>query len=195
MDTPRRLVGKRELPPLERGAKYLEAVDKLLPQPGLRRSLDYLADRERILIWIGNNLDRLDRLLQTYLQDCHECFFPERRRQIQILAVPFDASYGVMGWCNIQSQPMTILVDLGRVAPPDWQALIAHEYVHAHLGKPGHDLEFARTLDHLCLGLGLSAPNSASEESLRYHPPCQIASDPLALWRGEGESIGKLVSK
>jgi hypothetical protein len=189
MDMPHHLVGKRGMPPIDRANHYLYSVNKLLPQPGMMRSIDRMGDRDKILAWIGNNIDKIDRLLASYLQDCHECFFPERRRQIQILAVPLDSTYGLMGWCNIQTQPISILVDIGRVIPADWPALIAHEYVHAHLAKPGHDLDFAKTLTHLCLGLGLDLPLNPTEDNLRYHPPCRIVTDPLAFWRGELDLI------
>jgi hypothetical protein len=170
---------------LERGQAYLERVRRSIAQPSTIATIEILADRDRIYEWIGAEIDRISQSLDRYLTECHGCFFPEQRRQIQILAAPFDRHCGVIGCCNINTEPISIFIDIGQVAPQDWLAPIAHEYVHAHLKKPGHDLEFARTLNHLCLGLGLTLPPDHQEDTLKYHPPCTPTIDPLSFWRGE----------
>jgi hypothetical protein len=185
------------------GVEYLQRVNLLLPTSlkilflpkpkGYHSGIDRRGDppairRERISIcsWIGKSITTVNQRLQSGVNVCHECFNFSDRRSIQIFAVPFAPSVRLDGVCNISIAPTTILVDIGRVAPSDWLALIAHEYAHAHLGYPGHDRAFARTLTHLCLGLGLPQPPATeSNESLYYWPPYQPTLDPLAFWRGE----------
>lgn len=145
-----------------------------------------LRDRDSICTWIGDRIESVNLLLQSHLNACHECFDPRDRRSMRILAMPFAASVRLDGFCNITSVPTTILVDVGRVAPADWLALVAHEYAHAHLGYPGHDLAYADILSHLCLGLGFpQPPTDPLDRSLYYWPPYSPTIDPLAWWRGE----------
>jgi len=102
------------------------------------------------------------------------------------LAVPFASSVQLDGFCNIDTTPTTILVDVGRVAPADWLALVAHEYAHAHLGYPGHDRAYTEVLSHLCLGLGFAQPSFEPNDRRIYcWPPYSPTIVPLALWRGE----------
>ncbi len=111
---------------------------------------------------------------------------------MQIFAAPLAESFGIDGLCNLQTQPVTLLIDVGRVIPEDWLALVAHEYAHAHAGSPGHHQEFANILTHLCLGLGLgplAVWQSAMETNLKSYPNCHPTSDPLAFWRGQGKVI------
>jgi hypothetical protein len=170
----------------ERGVEYLQRMQTRLPQPQMVDAIANIRDRDRICSYIGKQIEIVNLLLQAHLDACHECFKPIDRRSIEIFAVPFAPSVGVDGCCNLASTPTTIFVDLGRVAPPDWLSLIAHEYAHAHLGFPGHDRAFARILQHLCLGLALPQPlPTATPESLRYWPPYAPTIDRLAFWRGE----------
>ncbi len=167
------------------GVSYLQSVQFLLPDALTMDVIDNLRDRVSIYRWIGRSIDNINRLLQSHLNACHQCFNVSDRRSIQILAVPFASSVRLDGFCNISTNPISILVDVGRVAPPDWLALVAHEYAHAHLGYQGHDQNFARVLGHLCLGLGLPQPPVDNDRSLYYWPPYQPTLDPSAFWRGE----------
>jgi hypothetical protein len=168
------------------GVKYLQRVQILLPDPQMIDVMDNLRDRVLICSWIGNQIEDINKLLQAHLNACHDCFDLGVRRSIQILAIPFSSSVQLDGFCNITTVPTTILVDVGRVAPGDWLALVAHEYAHAHLGYPGHDREYARVLSHLCLGLGFPQPSLIPDDrSLYYWPPYSPTIDPLAWWRGE----------
>ena len=168
------------------GVGYLDQVQVLLPDPQMVDVMGNLRDRVAICTWIGNQIEAVNQLLQAHLHACHDCFDLDARRSIQILAVPFGSSVRLDGFCNITTVPTTILVDVGRVAPTDWLALVAHEYAHAHLGYPGHDREYARVLSHLCLGLGFPQPSSLPDDrSLYYWPPYAPTIDPLAWWRGE----------
>jgi hypothetical protein len=142
-----------------------------------------LRDRVSICTWIGNSIESVNVRLRSYLKTCDECFNPIDRRSIQIFAVPFATSVRLDGFCNIDTDPTTILVDVGRVPPPDWLALVAHEYAHAHLGVAGHDAEYAKILDRLCLGLGL--PSIQQNSSLAHWPPYRPNVDSMAFWRGE----------
>lgn len=149
--------------------------------------MDNLRDRVSIYNWIGKQIATVNRSLQVHLNACDECFNLGDRRSIQIFAVPFASSMQLDGFCNINTNPTTILVDVGRVALPDWLALVAHEYAHAHLGYPGHDRAYAKVLSHLCLGLGFAQPSDIpGDRSMYCWPPYVAAIDPLAWWRGEG---------
>jgi hypothetical protein len=172
-------------PAADRGLKYLQAMDLLLPEGIEIDVMTNLRDRQRICTWLGNYIDRVNSQLQDCLTACHDCFHPVDRRPIQIFAVPLPQFCGLDGLCNLNLTPTTILVDIGRVAPPNWLRLVLHEYAHAHLGKPGHDRDFAAVLSHLCLGLGLDPPSESTEVILRSFPPYSSSPDPLAFWRGE----------
>jgi hypothetical protein len=168
------------------GVDYLQRVQILLPDPQMVDVMDNLRDRVSICNWIGTQIEDVNQLLHAHLHTCHDCFDPGARRSIQILAVPFGSSVRLDGFCNIATAPTTILVDVGRVAPADWLALVAHEYAHAHLGYAGHDREYAKVLNHLCLGLGFPQPSLIPDDrSLYYWPPYSPTIDPLAWWRGE----------
>ena len=84
--------------------------------------MDNLRDRVSIYNWIGKQIATVNRSLQVHLNACDECFNPSDRRSIQIFAVPFASSMQLDGFCNINTTPTTILVDVGRVASPDWLA-------------------------------------------------------------------------
>jgi len=175
------------------GVEYLDRVQSVLP-PQTIDVMSNLRDRVSICNWIGKQIETVNRSLQVHLNACHDCFIPvvgaaalaQQRRSIQILAVPFASSVQLDGFCNIDTTPTTILVDVGRVAPADWLALVAHEYAHAHLGYPGHDRAYTEVLSHLCLGLGFAQPSFEPNDRRIYcWPPYSPTIDPLALWRGE----------
>jgi hypothetical protein len=169
------------------GVEYLQQLRSVLPEPQMLDVMENLRDRVSICTWIGKQIDAVNLLLKSHLNACHECFDPPDRRAIQILAVPLATSVQLDGFCNIQATPTTILVDVGRVPPPDWLALVAHEYAHAHLGYPGHDLAYADILSHLCLGLGFPQPPADRHDlSIYCWPPYSPKLDPLSWWRGEG---------
>jgi hypothetical protein len=149
--------------------------------------------RDRLCAWIGTYVDTVNAELQACLEACHACFHPPERRSIQILATPLASRFGLDGLCNIEIDPVVILIDVGRVAPADWLKLVAHEYAHAHVGSPGHDRRFLTILEHLCLGLGLQPPFfspeislSEMEARLQNWPYCYSLPDPLAFWLGKG---------
>ena len=168
------------------GVEYLQRVSGFLPDPRMVDVMANIRDRVAICTWIGSSTDAINLQLQSYVRACDECFQEVDRRSIQIFAIPLATAISLDGFCNISTIPTTILVDVGRVAPTDWLALVAHEYAHAHLGYPGHDLEYEKILNHLCLGLGFPVRSSGdSSSSLHHWPPYRSIIDPLAFWRGE----------
>lgn len=174
--------------PFTRGLDYLYGVRSLALDPGIVDVVYDLDNRIPICTWVGNHIDALNTKLNVYLQACHDCFHPWEQCAIQILAAPFAQSFGIDGLCNLQTDPITILIDVGRVLPEDWWLLVMHEYAHAHAGSPGHHQEFAKSLAHLCLGLAIAPPSCqpGMEASLRSYPNCRPTKDPLAFWRGLG---------
>jgi hypothetical protein len=189
------VIDRDRTPAYRDGVTYLDKIQFLLPDPQMVDVMANVRDRVAICNWIGTQIGSVNIILQAHLHACHECFNPivgdasleANRRSIRIFAVPFASSVRLDGFCNIDTIPTTILVDVGRVAPPDWLALVAHEYAHAYLGYPGHDRAYADVLSHLCLGLGFAQPSSSADDrSLYYWPPYVPTIDPLAWWRGEG---------
>lgn len=142
--------------------------------------------RVSICTWIGHHIEAVNRRLHLHLLACHACFHPWEQRVIQIFAAPLSPAFGIDGLCNLQTQPVTILIDVGRVVPQHWLRLVAHEYAHAHAGSPGHHQQFAASLAHLCLGLAIALPSQSlgDEASLRSYPVCRSTLMPLAFWRG-----------
>jgi hypothetical protein len=173
--------------PFTRGLDYLYGVRSLALDPEVIDAVYDLENRTPICIWISTHIDAVNTQLNLYLQACHDCFHEHEQRDIQIFAAPLAQSYGIDGLCNLEVNPVTILIDVGRVIPEDWLLLVIHEYAHAHAGLPGHHAKFAQSLSHLCLGLGLAVPqwHPGLESRLRSYPDCRSTSDPLAFWRGE----------
>ncbi|NJL10101.1 MAG: hypothetical protein HC908_07785 [Calothrix sp. SM1_7_51] len=173
--------------PLARGLEYLRMVRCFALEPGMVDAMELASDRIQICTWIGENIHKVNAQLNNYLQSCHECFHIRERRHIRIFAAPLAQRLGIDGICNILSYPITILVDVGRVAPPNWLGLVAHEYAHAHLRESGHNQKFANVVSHLSLGLGLEPPSwdvGKMETCLRNWPHCESTREPLAFWKG-----------
>lgn len=165
------------------GLQYLQTVKPLALDPAMVDVLHQPCDSEAIVAWIGTQQHWLNAHLQAHLQACHECFHPPARPRVQLFAVPLSAAFGLDGLCNYATQPLTLLLDLGRVVPHHWRRLVIHEYAHAQVGTPGHHDRFGAALTQLCLGLGLELP--PSDPTLWCHwPLCQPTADPLAFWRG-----------
>lgn len=167
-----------------RGLDYLYGLRSLALIPDL---IDIVNDREgRIAIctWIGTHIDAVNAQLDANVQACHACFLPWEQPSLQVFAAPLAPAFRVDGVCNLKTNPITLLIDVGRVIPADWGRLVVHEYAHAQVGSPGHHPAFARSLTHLCLGLGLPPPPAADEDTLKIYPPYHLAADSLAFWRG-----------
>ncbi|BAY13080.1 hypothetical protein [Calothrix sp. NIES-2098] len=171
--------------PLTRGLDYLYGVRSLALDPEMIDIVYDLENRKSLCVWISEHIDGVNRQLENYLQACHDCFHPWEQPAIQIYAAPLAQSFGIDALCNLQTNPITILIDVGRVVPTDWLLLVVHEYAHAHAGSPGHHEKYARSLSHLCLGLGIAPPEFGMESQLRFYPDCRPTQNPLAFWRGE----------
>lgn len=170
--------------PFVRGWEYLQTARQLAPAGDVVAISDDIGLRIRICTWIGENISAVNQELADCLEACHQCFYPANRPQCRILAVPLASRLRLDALCNILVEPTTILIDVGRVPPPDWLAAVVHEYAHAYLKAPGHDRPFYDVLTHLCLGLGLSPPPLAVETLLRHWPPYHPPTDPRAFWLG-----------
>lgn len=180
------MINSNQTQAYQTGVEYLQQVQLRLPDPQMVDVMGNVRDRVLICNWIGLHIKAVNTSLQGHLSACHDCFDPLERKSIDIFAVPLSSSIRLDGFCNINVSPTTILVDVGRVAPADWLALVAHEYAHAHLDNPGHDRSYAQVLSHLCLGLGFPQPPLAPvDRSLHYWPIYAASIDPLAWWRGE----------
>lgn len=167
-----------------RGLDYLYGLRSLALLPELIAVVDDREGRAAICTWIGTHIDTVNAQLAAYVQACHACFLPWERPALQVLAAPLAAPFQVDGVCNLKTQPMTLLIDVGRVIPADWGRLVVHEYAHAQAGSPGHHAAFAGSLTHLCRGLGLPPPSTTAEDTLKTYPPYHYTTDPLAFWRG-----------
>lgn len=189
-----RLIITTSLDPFTRGLDYLYGVRSLALAPEMVGVVDDLEARMPICTWIGDHIDRVNAQINGYLQRCHDCFHPWEQRPMQIFAAPLAQSFGMDGFCNLNTDPVTILIDVGRVVPEHWLRLVAHEYAHAHTGSPGHHTEFERLLAHLCLGLAIPPPPDQPDvkDWLRFYPDCVAAQNPLAFWRGEGRDSRSL---
>lgn len=164
----------------------MHGVQRLAPEPNMVDIIPHQRGRIPICAWIGNHISAINAELNACLQACHDCFHPWQQRSIQIFAVPLATAFGIDGICNLTTQPITILVDVGRVVPQHWLRLVVHEYAHAHVGSPGHHAEYFSVLSHLCLGVGLEFAGSAlTEAQMRRFPPYLTNADPLSFWRGQ----------
>lgn len=171
--------------PVTRGLDYLYGLRRLAIEPEMIDVMHDPVRRVPVATWIGNHIDRINIELQNLIKACNDCYYASDRPQIQAWAAPLAQSYKICGLCNLRTQPITLLVDLGRVAPSDWLALVVHEYAHAQAGTPGHHQDFAIALSHLCRGLSLSLPaiEPGEEDQLRLYPKCQIVTDSWSWWQ------------
>lgn len=174
--------------PFARGLDYLYAVRSLALDPDMIDQVYDLEQRVPICTWIGTHIEAINAQLVAHLQACHACFHAWEQPAVQVLAAPLASACGLDAFCNLQTHPISILVDVGRMLPQNWLYVVAHEYAHAHAGVPGHHQQFAQSLAHLCLGLGIVLPpyRPDMEDDLRFYPYYQPTSDPIAFWRGEG---------
>lgn len=182
--------------PFTRGLDYLYGLRSLAIDPDMIDIMHDPVHRIPVATWIGHNIDRINIALQALVQACDDCCYEVSRPQIQVWAAPLATSYNICGLCNLQTQPTAILVDLGRVEPADWLALVVHEYAHAQAGSPGHHQDFATALVHLCRGLSLPLPNiePGQEDRLRLYPACQIVTGSLSWWQGQNLKLLKINS-
>ena len=171
----------------QRGVEYLNQVRQLLVVPGMVEFTNDINLRIQICDWIGRNIEAVNAQLEIYLDNCHHCFHLTEQCPVKILAAPLAERFGIDALCNVQATPIAILIDVGRVAPQDWLSAVAHEYAHAHVGRPGHDEHFSAAIAHLCLGLGLPVlePGPNWKVQLPNWPPYESLEDPISFWLGQ----------
>ncbi|WNZ26910.1 hypothetical protein HJG54_34195 [Leptolyngbya sp. NK1-12] len=173
----------------QRGLAYLYQMRALAPEPELIDLVYQLELRRSICVWMGQHIETVNAQVADLGRACQACFHPWQQRSIALFAVPLSHRLGLDGVCNLQTHPVTILVDVGRVMPADWLALVAHEYAHAHLGVPGHPREFVEVLAHLARGLNLRLPPlSAPPACWPAAPAYARTPDPHAFWQGRAHS-------
>ena len=169
----------------EIGLEYLYQVRSLALEPGMIAIPEDLGDRTRLCHWIAPHITTINARLLHYLHQCHQCFRMEERREMRVFAAPIATAFGIDGCCNLNTTPITLLIDVGRVPFEHWLGLVVHEYAHAHAGHPGHDAPFVAALTQLCLGMGFPPlPYQASEEFWRSWPHCQSVTNPNSFWFG-----------
>lgn len=189
--SPSTLANQWQSPPLSssdlvlHGTRYLEVLRQITLKSVPVDLNGDLSLRLKMCGWIGANIHKVNRILQALLEDCQACFYPFERPLVQIFAAPLAAPLGLDGVCNILSQPITLLIDTGRILPEDWLGAVVHEYAHAVVASPGHDARFRQVVTHLCLGLGLLPPPSGELRELESWPPCRANPNPQSFWLGE----------
>jgi len=168
----------------EQGKAYCRRMQSLAPDPKLVEWSLPPQQQEHLYCAIARHISGINQQLATHLWHCQQCFYSQKRLSLQIFAVPFAQHLNIDGLCNLTTNPMTILIDVGRIIRQDWLAAVVHEYAHAQTGRQGHNGIFLDNLTHLCLGLGLTPPppNGLSPSQLQYWPPCQPTAHPLAFW-------------
>ncbi|MFP4134428.1 MAG: hypothetical protein ACLFQP_08090 [Halothece sp.] len=168
----------------EQGKAYLQKMQQLALDPSLVDLRLPLEWEQRVYRAIAQRISTINQELEGHLCCCQQCFYPEQRLTLQIFATPLAQHLNIDGFCNLKIQPVTILIDVGRIVYSDWLCAVAHEYAHAQVGVAGHHDTFLEILTHLCLGLGLPPPppHGLQEAQLRNWPPCQPTADPLAFW-------------
>ncbi len=169
----------------EQGKAYCRRMASLVLDPQLVELRLPAKDKERLYCAIAQRISEINQELATHLGHCQQCFYPQQQLSLQIFAVPFAPHLNIDGLCNLNTQPMTILIDVGRMVRRDWLAAVVHEYAHAQTGEKGHHDRFFQNLTHLCLGLGLTPPSPNLTSELQHWPPCQPTRDPLAFWLGD----------
>lgn len=139
--------------------------------------------------WIGGHIHSVNQSLQTILNTLLASLQPADRPAVSIFAAPIAPKVGVDGFCNLKTQPITLVVDPSRVVVADWPHLVAHELAHAIAQAAGHGPRFHQALAHLCLAEGLPQPPADSLHSgvLPYWPPCRSQPQPLNFWLGQGD--------
>lgn len=174
---------------LERGRAYCQRIQSLLPELDWCIDLNGKDQLQRF-IWIGKNIHCLNSKLWQLTLTCSSCFLQNNYPLVQTWAFPLDwlvTEPSLVGLCGPQTEPKTLLIDVGQVHPDDWLGVVAHEFAHAMSGA-GHGPDFQTVLTHLCIGLGLPTPATLSDEqTLKHWPPHRPYHQP-GYWFGEASN-------
>jgi hypothetical protein len=136
------------------------------------------------LMAIGTSIHQLNQRLHQMLDTLLLGLRPEERPRVQIVAAPIALKVGVDGFCNLQTSPITLIVDPSRILPADWLHLVVHELAHAVTQGVGHGSRFFQTLSTLCIAQDLPLPPSDSLQRgvLPYWPPCRPNPGAEQFW-------------
>lgn len=175
--------------PVVRASAYFRWVRQLSIQPSWIAIANPDDQHLAVQTWIGRHIHIVNQHLQTILDGLLAGIQPADRPAVQILAAPIAPRVGVDGFCNLQTQPMTLVVDPSRVVVADWPHLVAHELAHAIAQAAGHGPRFHQVLSHLCMAEGWPQPPADSLHNgvLSYWPPCRSHPQPLDFWLGQWE--------
>lgn len=137
-----------------------------------------------VLTVIGERIHDLNQRLNDILIALLSCLRPEEQPAIHLVAAPIALKVGIDGFCNLNTQPITLVVDPSRIAPVDWPHLVVHELAHALSQGSGHGPRFFEILSSLCLAQDLPIPPSDSLQRgvLPYWPPCRPNPDANLFW-------------
>jgi hypothetical protein len=182
--------------PVVRASQYFRLVRQLAPQANWVAMANPDHEHLAVLTWIGLHIHHLNQQLDEILVDLLSCFQPQQQPAVQLFAAPLALHVGVDGFCNLHTQPITLVIDPSRVVPADWPHLLVHELAHAIAGTAGHGLPFYQALSYLCVAQDLPLPpaNSVNGEVLRYWPPCRPNPQALGFWLGQGCSTAPIRS-
>ncbi len=173
-----------------RGAQYMALLRDLAVQPDWVSLAEVADPPGAALLWIGQQIHRVNQRLNDILEDLLGCFELAQRPQVQIFAAPMAPQAGVDGFCNRRTAPITLMVDPGRIVLADWPGLVAHELAHgvasAMAQEEGHGHGFGQAIAHLCLAQDLPLPApTLKADALCYWPPCRRNPHPEAFWLGQ----------
>ncbi|NJN03197.1 MAG: hypothetical protein HC816_12420 [Leptolyngbyaceae cyanobacterium RM1_1_2] len=178
--------GAGETDPVLTGSDYLQQLRQVAIASDMIQLPESISQRLQINRWIGLHVESVNAQLRQYLSNCQHCFKPHQQVPAQVLAAPLSERYGIDAVCNLQTTPVTLLIDVGQIEPSDWQMAITHEYAHAQVGSPGHAEPFRQILHHLCLGLALPVPAATlTAQQLSSWPACRHRADKFAFWEGK----------
>jgi hypothetical protein len=139
-----------------------------------------------VLTWIGQHIHEINQQLHGILIELLACLQPQDRPSVEIFAAPIAPKVGIDGFCNLQTHPITLIVDPSRVIPADWPHLVVHELTHATAHGAGHGPRFYQVLSSLCLAqdLPIPPPDSLNRGVLSYWPPCRPNPQAEQFWLG-----------
>jgi hypothetical protein len=165
-----------------KSAQYLGVVRDLSINPYWVGLSEQGSDCSVALNWLASHIGSINRELDAILQDCLGCFHAGQRPEVQIFAAPILPRAGIDGFCNPDVQPVTLVVDPGRVARADWYRLVIHELAHAMAKSAGHGEPFRTALGHLCLAFDLPTPPDDSPDLLQIWPPYEANPHWAEFW-------------
>jgi hypothetical protein len=166
-----------------RAARYLRVLRDLAINPYWIGLSESGADCSQAMESLGLHIDGVNQQLDDILQECLACFHPEKRPAVQILAAPIVPRAGLDGFCNLEVQPITLMVDPSRIMRADWNKLVIHELAHGMARSAGHGETFRDALSHLCLAFDLpEPPGAASAQVLQSWPPYQTNPAWATFW-------------